>query len=167
MSLELLVAVAQIAGSIAVVVTVVFLAMQVRENTKVSRMTGHQMASDGWLAVAHLVAEDPEIARIYREGIKDLRSLSTDDQWRFGALMQIAFASNQNAFLFGEHATHAKKLEDQRANWLVNQPGPRYWWPRARNLYHPDFQVYVDEMFARADANTKETMSPTPEKGAP
>lgn len=150
MSLALLVAIAEIAGSIAVVATVAFLALQVRENTRASRMTGQQMINDGWLQVAQMVATDPDTARIYREGMKDLPALSTDDQWRFGAIMQIAFASSQNAFLFGDNAS-LEGLEAVRAQWLIARPGPRSWWPRAKRLYHPDFRDYVDGLMAQVD----------------
>lgn len=145
MSLELLVAVAQITGSVAVVVTVAVLALQVRENTKTSRMTGQQMVNDGWIEVAHLVAQDAEITRIYREGMKDLSSLGPDDQWRFGALMQIVFASSQNAFLFGDEIQKSRMNSRLADNFMLRQPGPRQWWPRAKDLYHPQFQAYMDQ----------------------
>lgn len=145
MSLELLVAVAQIAGSIAVVVTVAVLALQVRENTKNSRMMGQQLVDDGWIEVARLVAQDAEITRIYREGMKDLRALGPDDQWRFGALMQIVFSSSQNAYLFGDEIQKSRMNSRLADNFMLRQLGPRQWWPRAKDLYHPDFQAYMDK----------------------
>jgi len=162
MSLELIVAVAQIAGSLAVVLTVVVLALQVRENTKTSRMTGQQLVNDGWIEVARLVAQDAEIARIYREGVRDLSALGVDDQWRFGALMQIAFSSSQNAFLFGDEIQKSHMNSRLADNFMLRQLGPRQWWPRAKTLYHPEFQAYIDrrlEEFPLPEA----APSPTPE----
>jgi len=160
MTLDLIVALAQIAGSLAVVVTVVVLIIQMRESAKSSRMTGQQIVNDGWLDVARLVAEDPEITRIYREGMRDFTSLSTDDQWRFGAIMQIAFASHQNWFLFGQKESRVTALDSVRAKWMVTQSGPRYWWPRARQLYHPDFQAYIDDLINQANASAAQGESP-------
>jgi hypothetical protein len=151
MTLDIFVALAQILGSIAVFVTVIFLALQVRENTRTNTVMTRQFVDDGWLEVTRLVAQDPEVARIYRDGLKDLSVLNSEDQWRFGALMQLALVSYQNRFLFGQDTPYDRQLQRYRLLWLVGQAGPRAWWQRARQAFEPRFQAHVDELLATVD----------------
>ena len=91
-----------------------------------------------------LIAQDPEVARVYREGLRDLKSLDQDDQWRFGALMQSLYSIFQMQFRNRNERQFEYSLEDLA--WIATRPGAREWWSKAKRLYSPEFRHFVDEV---------------------
>ena len=76
-------AVSQMIGSIAVVVSVLYLAVQLRSSTRVARVAAMDAAAAALRDVTKPFMENAELARIWRIGLEDLKALSPDDQARF------------------------------------------------------------------------------------
>ena len=76
-------AVAQMVGSIAVVVSVLYLAVQLRSSTRVARVAAQDAAAATLREVTKPFMENAELARVWRAGLEDIKSLSAEDQARF------------------------------------------------------------------------------------
>lgn len=76
-------AVSQLIGSIAVVISVLYLAVQLRSSTRVARVAAQDAAAAALRDVTKPFMENAELARIWRRGLEDLKSLSAEDQARF------------------------------------------------------------------------------------
>lgn len=138
-------AIAELLGSAAVVVSLAYLAVQIRRSSRDSERAIYFSIRSQVQEFRSMLAQDQETSRIYRDGLANLDELNDDDRWRFGALMQYEFAFFEDVFLLGRSATliHDNK-EDLR--WLARRPGARTWWEKGRRLYHPGFQQYVDSL---------------------
>jgi hypothetical protein len=103
MTLEDLGNIGEFVAAVGVVVSLIYLAIQIRQNTTqmrqntiaVGNASYHQALEQGWL-VNVKIAEDPEIARIMREGFRDLGELNDDERMRCLALMQNAMFAFEN-----------------------------------------------------------------------
>jgi hypothetical protein len=91
-------AIAELAGAAGVIASLVYLAIQIRQNTRSAREATWQSTLRDLQQFRALIAQDPEVARVYREGLRDLKSLNDDDRWRFGALMQFLYSVFETAF---------------------------------------------------------------------
>ena len=76
-------AVSQLISSIAVVVSVLYLAVQLRSSTRVARVAAMDAAAAALRDVTKPFMENAELARIWRIGLENLDALSAEDQARF------------------------------------------------------------------------------------
>jgi hypothetical protein len=76
-------ALSQLVGSIAVVVSVLYLAVQLRSSTRVARVAAQDAAAAALRDVTKPFMENAELGRLWRIGLENFQSLSADDQARF------------------------------------------------------------------------------------
>jgi hypothetical protein len=76
-------AVSQLISSIAVVVSVLYLAVQLRSSTRVARVAAMDAAAAALRDVTKPFMENAELARLWRTGLENLDALSPEDQARF------------------------------------------------------------------------------------
>jgi hypothetical protein len=76
-------AVSQLISSIAVVVSVLYLAVQLRSSTRVARVAAMDAAAAALRDVTKPFMENAELGRLWRIGLENLDSLSPEDQARF------------------------------------------------------------------------------------
>ena len=74
MNWEAISAISQALGTIAVVLTVVYLAVQIRKNGMATQSQTHYLATSALAGTAGLIASTKELSRVYRIG------LTTPDQ---------------------------------------------------------------------------------------
>jgi len=76
-------AVSQLVGSIAVVISVLYLAVQLRSSTRVARVAAQDAAAAALRDITKPFMENAELGHLWRIGLEDSKSLSADDQARF------------------------------------------------------------------------------------
>src|SRR3979490_3134318 len=70
-------------ASIAVVVSVLYLAVQLRSSTRVARVAAQDAGAAALRDVRQPVVENAESGRVWRTGLENLDALSPEDQARF------------------------------------------------------------------------------------
>jgi hypothetical protein len=142
-------AVGEIFGALAVVITLVYLARQIRQDAVAT--TSSAMGS--WLAdYNNMVLEilrDPEVAQIFRQGLTDFEQLDENDQMRFHAWMVAHFLNAQNVFLQLNDGIMHRRIADQILPFnaaMLNSKGGLYWWGTARSIWRPEFVAYMDRL---------------------
>src|ERR1051325_8050708 len=76
-------AISQLISSIAVVVSVLYLAVQLRSSTRVAKVAAMDAAAAALRDVTKPFMENAELARLWRIGLEHLDSLSPEEQARF------------------------------------------------------------------------------------
>ena len=86
-------------GGIAVVVSLIYLAGQIRQNSRLVRASTATVTLEGINAPSMLMVQDPEVARIWFAGLADRSSLSELDLKRFDPLiaMQVSHWDQESA----------------------------------------------------------------------
>ncbi len=113
MSLEQILYVSQVIGSLAVIGSLVFVGVQLRQNTRAVRASTSQAHSTMYHEIVASVIESGEVANIWRRGLAQPDSLGPDELVRF-----IAFASS--FFRFYE-ASYVRERRQRR-----NRSHPRH-----------------------------------------
>jgi len=151
-------AVAQVLAAVGVVASVVYLAMQVRQNTQQARlnteslgvtheMGGARMSVDIGLAVAG----DPELSDILRRARDEEPDLSPSEQVRFASFMYAAVAGFQAGFYNfrrGFADAGAWKGHERDVVALLNAPVARAWWDRERDRFSPELTEHLDDLLS-------------------
>ena len=149
MSLQDLGNIGEFIGAIGVVASLIYLALQIRQNTKAVRRTAHISAVDAFNHFNSLVAQDPELARIFRTGLLDTGKLNEDERVRFERLMSIVITNLEN--LFFQHRDgllEAERWEAYEAilRDFVSFPIFPSYWQQARRRMSRSFVTYVEDL---------------------
>src|SRR6266480_1926509 len=91
----------QIIGAVAVVISLIYVALQIRQNTNAVRSATAQSVHEHFASWYHLIAADAELCRIAANGLRDYQSLSENERTRFIAVFMSFLSYSQNAFLNG------------------------------------------------------------------
>src|SRR5437879_9231993 len=76
-------AISQLVGSIAVVLSVLYLAVQVHRSTRVAKLATQDAAATALRDVTKPLMENAELERIWRIGLEDIGALSVEERARF------------------------------------------------------------------------------------
>ena len=149
MTLEQFSYLAQIIGTIGVIVSLVFVGLQVRQNTRALARNEHNSTMEQWTVVRMAIAKHPDIAALMTAGLSGERTLDAAEQLRLDSMLQeYAWASfhiwdrtQRGVFPKGTfEATAGVLLQD-----VLSTPGGFAWWQRAKGLgFIPAYVADVD-----------------------
>ena len=150
MTLENLGNLGEFIGGLAVIATLVYLAVQVRQNTKLLRRSAEQTSRSDSTAAIALAAQSSENAAVYHRGLADPDALSPEERTHFFLFMAANFYHlhyGHTAYQDGAQSEDSWKLQLQGVQFFVSRPGVRIWWEQQRSqLFGPgsDFWHLVD-----------------------
>jgi hypothetical protein len=129
-------ALSQLISSIAVVISVLYLAVQLRSSTRVARVAAMDAAASALRDVTKPLMENAELARLWRTGLENLDALPAEDQARFF------------------HAAHQflKALETIHYHYVYGLLDPQLWEGWRELLHHyvatPGLSYYLSRRSA-------------------
>ena len=154
-------AVSQFVSSIAVVLSVLYLGIQVHRSTRIARVAAQDAAASAVRDVTNTFMENAEMSRIWGTGLENLSTLSIEDQARF------FHASHQ--FLKALETIHFHYLNGlmDKQLWLgwqellrhyITAPGIEQYWKRRSTLFSARFREYIDQLDPVPDRRTVGTL---------
>ncbi len=147
MTLEDLASLAQIVGIVAVVLSIVYLAAQIRANTQALRLSTHQGAAESQSHYFGAVAQDEDLARILRSAQGSVANLTDDERFRLDMLLFQVFNHFESDFYSRREGLLppplAERFDRVVAAWLT-QPGVRGWWTQRKALMSKEFAAWVE-----------------------
>ncbi len=136
-------------GGLAVIATLIYLALQIRQNTFLLRRSVEQTTRADSTAVIDLVARSPENAAVFHRGQVDSDALSPEERTHFYLLMAANFYHLQFGYAAYKGGTQTESgwtVQWQAVQYFISRPGVRSWWKRqGSQLIGPsDFGRLVD-----------------------
>ena len=149
-------AIGEIIGAIAVVASLIYLAVQIRQNTaqiargvesdRFAAFERNAAAGNRWRRFLLL---NPRMADLYNRGIKSYRDLNSEERFQFGLLIRNTFSDLQVSFVRNQHVGNDMIVSTSFLyiveNLLAN-PGVREWLQRSQVDWRPEFRAIVDEV---------------------
>jgi hypothetical protein len=140
-------------GGIAVVVTLVYLAFQIRQNTAQVRQTLHvaraqalrDTMTTGWVLE---VARDSGLSALYSNGLSQPEQLTETERVRFLFLMGTIFGEIEKNHLMYEQGFLADERWEAQLGTLrlhLKQAGGKYYWERFAYMHTRPFVQVVDQ----------------------
>ena len=136
-------------GGIAVIVSLVYLAAQIRQNTNSLRASTFQAATDSVTEFTTLGTDESELSRIYSSGLFGTEALSEHDRIQFYFLFVTIVRRLESAFFQREAGIideHQWAGFEQLASVLLKSPGGREQWERTRQSFTPPFREFVETL---------------------
>ncbi|MDG1474311.1 MAG: hypothetical protein P8Q37_05355 [Porticoccaceae bacterium] len=124
---------AEIIGGLAVVISLIFVAIQIR---------------------ASVIASNEETWRIFHRGTRDYETFTPEDKARFGFLISMYFGiietllNYRKVGLFNDSETHERNLDQAYA--LFIKPGVQAWYSKSKGrVFAPSVESYMVERQSR------------------
>jgi len=131
-------AVGEIVGAIAVIITLVYLAAQTRQNTEAVRHAFQRGVMEHANEWRFKIVQDPAISELFRNGLRDPESLSANDRYRFRMFLDALLFHWQHAVVTGVPIPAANITR------VLGQPGGMWYWARAKDVLEQDFVVFIE-----------------------
>lgn len=145
-------ALGEIIGAIAVIATLIYLTVQIRDSAKATRAAAVTDATAAVQAWYQELGSNPGSARLFREGMMDPESFSSAEQFQFLMLVHSVFLGFQRTYFLSQAGTLDTGLRDSigTAVQVVNkQPGMHFYWRERRSFFQPEFVSWVEELLNR------------------
>ncbi len=142
-------------GGIAVVVSLIYLASQIRQNSKLLQVSTTVALGDSDIEFAKLMIEDPEMSRIFEDGAAARDALSDAQRRKFDAFLRMIVATFQRNFFVEQDGALKASLwegEIRGTTFILRQPGSRRWWDEWRFTFSDEFGEFVDGLIREGEA---------------
>ena len=146
-----LAAVAEVIGAIAVVVTLIYIAKEIRQNSHALEISALRDVTAQWNDWSNMLAGSADLADIVTKATRSYEGLSESEALRFGAYVQ-SFFDNVESYrtLVIDH--EVEKDLDVLENIVirrVSNPGFAGWRERNTADYDDEFVAWVEEVRAK------------------
>lgn len=139
----------QFISSVAVIVSLVYLAIQVRQNTSSIRTETFARALERVSSIQSVLFENGGLARLQAQGVLDPSKLTCEERLQLTWWLMEAFG----AFEFMFHQAKSGALPDEVWNrwsatvaWWVSFPGVQAWWQARPIPFTGSFTSFVDTL---------------------
>jgi hypothetical protein len=148
MNWEVIQGLSSLVATLAVILTVVYLAIQVRRSTIATYSQTYQFATQALGEMAAIVGENKDKARIFSVGMADPEKLEKDEYLQFAYLGISLFRRYENVFFQYQTgmidddfwAGHRENLL-----WFFHRPGTQVWWEERRLSFSQSFREFLEK----------------------
>jgi hypothetical protein len=157
MNWEMLAAIGQLAAVFVGIPSLIYLAVQIREQTKERRQSAVHALTEQWGALTESLHNNPEMAAIFLRGAHSFNNLDAVSKLRFSAF----FNRLLNIFE-GMYFSHAQgiltgsswRAVERTMTDLIAYPGVQQWWEMRRHWHTEEFDRVVRDIIARQNKPT-------------
>ena len=161
MNWEAIGAIGELVGGLAVVLTLVYIAFQVRQsskqidqNTRALEASTFYAAGEGFHKWWALVIQDEAVASLWQRGVAG-EALDPADKLRFSSMAMMLFTALENNFhqlQLGSLSRNTLELAKPQWERFLISPGGSAWWKRhGRGTFTPEFVEAIESLIAVAD----------------
>jgi len=143
----------ELVAAVAVVVSLVYVAVQVRdnsrlisENTKAQQMAAEVSSNDGNRALNLELIKNPELLNFVQRGMGDLEMDEMDAQ-RFALWLRMVMESHMTYFVQNKRGLSGSEVWEYWSHFFdrfCTRPGVVHVWQRMRNDFDESFRSYID-----------------------
>lgn len=147
MSLENIYFISQIVSALALIVSLLFVGIQIRQNTLSTQTARHQSIVQAIADWSREVALNNDIANLMVRGSANFEQLDPVQRLQFALLHVALFRNYEN--IFYQHAqgaidNHVWEGWAYRMRATFALPGVRAWWPPQRDSYSDAFRDFLE-----------------------
>lgn len=156
MSLEDLGNIGDFVAAVGVIVSLIYLAAQIKQNTRQMKqnaesltmaheLTGAELAVEGFLTIA----KEKELGDIYKRGLYDFNGLSDEEKFRFAYLLFAIFYINQAGFhnyRLGLADPEAWAGHESLYKEILGNAGVKNWWEHQEHLFSEPYRQYISNL---------------------
>lgn len=163
MTLDALGNIGEIVGALGVIISLVYLAGQIRQNTKAIKASSNHAINDAFNAYLKLLIENERAAKILAVGVRNIHELDEAQRDTFYAVVSMLFNHFENTFLhYRQGLLDAEQWERWAfaIGWYAGFPGIEAWWKNRAVIFNPGFREMVEDQHLRAGPTNPDQWAP-------
>jgi len=148
-------AVGELIGGIAVLITLVYLALQIRQHTRAIRLSTGYDVTEEFRSMFELIAGHDELAEIVTKAVSDDASMSGAEKTRYWAYTSNFIRAFENAYIQWTHGALDPRQWGGMKRMVTDYghiPGFQEYWLNRKHWYSDDFQYFMDTEILPSDA---------------
>jgi hypothetical protein len=138
-------------SGVGVIVSVIYVSIQIRHNTRAVRASAFQQVVNSFAGVAFDLARDKNLIDLFVRGGRDFASLDEVERTQYSYLL-LSFLRRAESVVFQTqiHMLHTHHWSGIRNSIkaVMAMPGARTCWSEIKNRLNPEFGVFIDELTA-------------------
>lgn len=154
MTLEEIYYVSQIVAVVGIFASLVFVGLQIRQNTRATRAASHNAVSDSLNEINRMFAENADLTKIWLVGMADRTALSPEERWRFDSTARAYMHVCETMFVqagLGAGDKSVMYAEEQGIRMVFASPGMREWWAENPFGFGAEFRTYIAKLTQAAE----------------
>jgi hypothetical protein len=157
MNWEMLTAVGQLAAVFVGIPSLIYLAVQIREQTKERRHAAVNVLTAQWGDLTRSLHDNAEFAAVFLRAVQSFTNLDAVSKLRFSAFFNRFFKNFEGMYFSRRDGILAPALwgeiERTMSDFLA-YPGVQEWWKTRRHWHTEEFAQVVDRIIAKGDTPT-------------
>ena len=158
MNWEMLSAIGQVVAALGVIPSLIYLAVQIREQNRERRRAGINILTAQWSDLVRSAQESREFAALFLEGMRSFHGLDAPDKLRFSAFFTRFTRNCEGMFIYYREGALDKALWNEVERTLSDYfaySGVRQWWATRKHWLTDEFRAVVEAIIA---SNPEPTM---------
>jgi len=152
MELQTLANVGEFLGGLGVIVSLIYLAVQIRGNTSSQQSETYARSLERMAYMQELMAKDHALTKMFNEGLIDPSQLTITQKIQFAWVLTEMFGNLEFMFFQSEQRNIPAELWDrwkETMKWWLTFPGVVAWWKGKPTPFTPAFMSCVEECIAQ------------------
>ena len=141
----------ELIAAVATVLTLGYLAVQLRQNTRVLRSQTFQQSSMDMSITANAISSSADLATIIVKASEGVGALSPEERVRFHFWMLVAIRRFEAIYVQGVYGSiDSVRIEgfERSIISLLSTGGAAEWWQSTKSAFSSDFVIYADARLA-------------------
>ena len=147
-----LASIAEIIGAFAVVISLIYVGIQVNDSAGAVRSAS---ANDANVAMQNWylqIGSSQQTSELFYQALMSEEALSNEEEFQFLMMMHAVFLGFQNNYLLAEEGTIDMELRESLTmaiSGVRTLPGMKRYWRQRKGYLHPGFAEWAEQIFGR------------------
>lgn len=144
-------AIGEILAAVAVIATLIYLAIQIRQNSQAVQISALRDTTQQWNQWSEVLATSPQLADIVVRGNKSYKLLSEVEAMQYGAYVQMFFdcAESYRSLVFEHQVQKDIDVLEMIVGRRICVPGFAEWWSQNHVDYSSEFVDWINGLAAK------------------
>jgi hypothetical protein len=170
MNWEMLAAIGQLAAACIGIPSIIYLAVQIREQTRERRQSAVNALTVQWGDLTRSFHDNAEFCAIYLRGVQSFTDLDAVSKLRFSSFLNRFFKNFQAMFFSHRDGVLSASLwgeVERTMSDVIAYPGVQQWWQTRRHWHTEEFASVIDALIAKGAEPKAYSTYNLSETGAP
>ena len=152
--MDAIVAISQLIAALGVILSLVFVGLQIKQNTRALQRAEHNSTMEQWTVIRQAIAQNRDIAELMTAGLAGKRTLDAADQLRLEQMLQENAWASFHIWERTQRGIFPKGTFELSCGALLcsllSTPAGKSWWRSAKQIgFPPPFVADVDAVLPK------------------
>ena len=143
-------AISEIISALAVIVTLIYLSKQIKNNTKEVKTENIHRVTDSFNQINILIAGNADLADVWWRGFESFDDLNDKEKSRLNFLLLSVFRIYDSLYYQIKHGTGDEELwstELETLDFVFSSQGHRQWWKQNHFGFSSGFRQFIEKNY--------------------